>query len=47
MCACRPCERKFGIFFGLDALVNKSISLNVEGRFIDEQAITCAVAMRF
>ncbi len=40
-------ERNFGIFVGCDILGTGSLSLNVEGRFIDETAFTGGMALLF
>ena len=40
-------ESDVGIFVGCDVLVTDSMSINVEGRFIDEEAITVGCAVRF
>jgi opacity protein-like surface antigen len=37
----------FGIFIGCDFLPTEDISIGVEGRFIDETAVTVAAAYRF
>jgi len=36
-----------GIFTGCDLVLNDMFSINVEGRFIDETALTAAAAIRF
>ncbi|MFH0926663.1 MAG: hypothetical protein V1872_13695 [bacterium] len=40
-------DSNVGIFAGCDLLVMDSMSINVEGRFIDEEALTLGVAVRF
>ncbi len=40
-------EDNVGIFVGSDILINDSMTLNVEGRFIDETALSLAGTVRF
>jgi len=40
-------EESVGMFVGTDILIGDSISLNVEGRFIDEEAISFGASIRF
>lgn len=40
-------KHKVGAFVGTDILVLDSVSLNVEGRFINEEALTLGCAVRF
>ena len=40
-------EHNFGIFAGCDILGTGSLSLNIEGRFIDETALTGGLALLF
>ena len=40
-------EGDVGIFVGCDVLVLDSMSINIEGRFIDEEAVTFGIAYRF
>jgi len=40
-------EDNFGVFTGIDMVVSDFISFNVEGRFIDENAISLGCAIRF
>ena len=40
-------KNSVGIFAGCDFLVMDSVSVNVEGRFVDEEAMTIGIAVRF
>ncbi len=40
-------EYQIGIFLGMDLTIGDSASLNVEGRFIDEEALTLGASVRF
>jgi hypothetical protein len=40
-------KNKFGIFYGIDVLLNDSMSLNMEGRNIDEDAVSAGLNARF
>lgn len=40
-------DDNIGIFVGTDILITDSMSVNVEGRFIDEQALTVGALIRF
>jgi len=40
-------EHNVGIFVGTDVLITDSVSFNVEGRLIDEEAVTLGCAVRF
>jgi len=40
-------ENVFGVFFGCDILPMDKLSLNIEGRFIDETAVSAGLTWRF
>jgi hypothetical protein len=40
-------EDNFGIFTGADVIFNDVFSINCEGRFIDETAVTAGAKVRF
>jgi hypothetical protein len=40
-------EHLFGLFTGLDIYLNDRFRLNLEGRFIDETAFSCALVHKF
>jgi len=40
-------DNHLGVFAGCDLLILDSMSVNIEGRFVDEEALTLGVAVRF
>ena len=40
-------DKNIGVFVGADIEITKNISVNVEGRFIDEKAVTAGLSYRF
>ena len=40
-------DDNFGVFVGADIILIDSISVNVEGRFVDEEALSVGCAVRF
>ena len=40
-------DSNFGVFLGTDVIIADSVALNVEGRFIDEEALSLGCAVKF